>query len=202
MKRRRGDGGPPAYRHVLRDTTPLVAFGLLCVIAGIFLVEAAVRGGVASIAVTATLAAGPLAAIWLVLVHPHVRWDSREVVVTNIGRTHRVPWSRVAAVRQNLSLSFELSDGKALRAVAVSAPRDRGLVASALTRGRLGFGTAEVHRHADALRAYHETQATRFDPTDEGGSSGSVDSRWDVVPLCVVGALLLITAVTVLTSIA
>ncbi len=202
MSRRGGDGGSPVYRHVLRDTTPLVAFGLLCVIAAVFLVEAAIRADGKSLPVTAALVLGPLGAIWLVLVHPHVRWDSQEVVVTNIGRTHRVAWSRVASVRQNLSLSFELSDGRKLTAVAVSAPRDRGLVANALTRGRLGFGSVEVHRHADALRAYHETQAAPFDPSPGDGSSGTLDSRWDVIPLSIVGVLLVITAVTALTSIA
>jgi hypothetical protein len=92
--------------------------------------------------------------------------------VTNIGRVHVLPWSRVVTVRQNLTLGFELDDGRRIAATGVTAPRGRGLMLGGLTKGQLGVGSEDFHRNADALRPL-QAEAARTD--------APVVSRWDVV---------------------
>lgn len=201
MARRVSGDGPKEYRLVLRDASPLVAFGLIAVLAAVFVVDGFVRRGVDAGLPTLAIAVGPIAALWLVLVHPHVRWNPREVVVTNIGRVHRLPWPSIVTIRQNRGLGFGLVDGRTVVAVAVSAPRDRGLVMSAITRGKFGVGSVEIHRHADALRSYQESEALRL---PAGAPAPLPTTGWDVRPLAVAGGLLLfslvVAAATILPS--
>jgi hypothetical protein len=121
----------------------------------------------------------------MLLLHPHVRYDDQRAVITNIGRVHVVPWSRVDTVRQNLNLTFVLDDGRQIRATGVTAPRGRGLVLAGLTRGNMGVNSGDFHQHADALRPV-QSAALR---TDE-----PVVSRWDVVPLAIGAVLALAVA--------
>lgn len=172
----------PRHSYVLRDTVTAVVFWLAAALGVVLVGDAAFRGDLARVAVSAPIAAFVLWILWMVMLHPHIRYDEDRVVVTNIGRVHVLPWTRVVTVRQKLNLTFELDDGRVIRATGVTAPRDRGLLLSGLTKGRLGAGSANYHRNADVLRPLRDAAA----PTD-----ASVVSRWDAVPL-LIGAVLVL----------
>lgn len=178
-----------AHSYVLRDTAMSVVFWIACALGVILAGDPLVRGDLALFAVTAPIVGLVLWVLWMVLFHPHIRYDDERVVVTNIARVHELPWTRVAVVRQNLSLTFELDDGRLVRAAGVTAPRGKGLVLSGLTRGKLGVGSAEFHQHADALRPMQA--AAR--PSD-----ATVVSRWDVIPLTIGGVLVVAVVVDLL----
>ncbi|HEX7835538.1 MAG TPA: hypothetical protein VF479_08740 [Pseudolysinimonas sp.] len=177
------------HRYVLRDTGPTVVFWLAVVVGAILVADPIWRRDLGSLAATAPFVALVLWFLGLVLFHPHVSYDDERVVLTNIGRVHEVPWSRVVAVRQNIALRFELDDGRSLRAVGVTAPRDRGVMLSGLSRGKFGAGAVHYHQHADAL-------------TPLIGSATSNDtqvrSHWDVVPLAIGAALTLVVVIDLL----
>jgi hypothetical protein len=175
------------HSYVLRESLSTVVFWFAVALGGVLAGEPLVSGDVTRFATTAPVVALVLWVLWMVLFHPHVRYDEQRVVVTNIGRVHDLPWARVVAVRQNLSLNFELDDGRRINATGVTAPRGRGLVLAGLTRGKLGVSSGDFHQNADALRPI-QAAAT---PTDE-----SVVSRWDTVPL-LVGAVLVVACIGV-----
>lgn len=170
----------PAHSYVLRDTVTSVVFWLAVVLGVVLVGDPILRGDLALFATTAPFVAIALWALFLVMLHPHIRYDEERVVVTNIGRVHELPWSRVVAVRQNLNLAFELDDRRRITAVGVTASRGRGLVLSGLSRGKMGVGSEEFHQHADALRPFQAAART---------SNAPVVSRWDTVPLLVGAAL-------------
>lgn len=172
------------HSYVLRDTVTTVVFWLAVAFGAVMAGDPLVRGDLAGFGRTAPIVAFVLWLLWLLLFHPHVRYDEERVVVTNIGRVHVLPWSRVVAVRQKLNLAFELDDGRWVRATGVTAPRDRGLLLSGLTKGRMGAGSANYHRNADILSPMREAAA----PSDE-----AVVARWDAVPL-LIGAVLAVAA--------
>ena len=176
-----------ARSYLVRDTGTSVAFWLVVAVGVVIVGDSVIRANLGQIAATASIVALVLWVVFMVLFHPHVRYDDARAVVTNIGRIHEIPWSRVVAVRQSLSLIFELDDGRRLRATGVTAPRDRGLVLGTLTRGKLGAGSTEFHKYADALRLKHDEATT---------SSTPVVSRWDVRAL-VIGAVLALAVVVV-----
>lgn len=176
---------PPTHSYVLRDTLTTVVFWFALALGVVLAGDPLVRGDIALFARTAPIIAFVAWTLWMVLFHPHVRYDDHRAVVTNIGRVHELPWSRVAAVRQNLSLSFELDDGRRIGATGVTAPRGRGLVLAGLTHGKLGVSSGNFHHNADALRSVQATAAPTPDP---------VVSRWDTVPLTI-GAVLVVAAV-------
>ena len=174
----------PAHSYVLRDTFTSVVYWFAVAVGVVLVGEPLVRGALPLVATTAPIVALVLWALWMVLFHPHVRYDDQRAVVTNIGRVYELPWSRVAAVRQHLSLTFELDDGRRIGATGVTAPRDRGLVLAGLSRGKLGVSSGNYHHNADALRSVQETAPPSPDP---------VVSRWDRVPLTI-GAVLVVAA--------
>jgi hypothetical protein len=171
--------------YLLRDTRVSIAFWLVVAVGILLVGDSIVRGNLMLLATTASIVALALWVFGMVLYRPHVRYDESRVVVTNIGRIHEIPWSRVVAVRQNITLSFELDDGRRLSATGVTAPRDRGLVLASLTRGKMGAGSTAFHSYADALRLLHEGAAT---------SDAPVVSRWDV-PALAIGAVLALALV-------
>jgi hypothetical protein len=170
----------PRHSYVLRDTATSVVFWLGAALGIILVGDPLLRGDVALFARTAPFVALALWLMFVVMFHPHIRYDEERAVVTNIGRVHELPWSRVVTVRQTLNLGFELDDGRRISAVGVTAARGRGLILSGLTKGKLGVGSEEFHQHADALRPLQEAAAR---------SDAPVVSRWDTVPL-VIGAVL------------
>ena len=172
-------------RYVLRDTAPTVVFWLVTAVGVVLVGDPVLRGDVVGVAATVPIVAFALWVLELVLYHPHIRYNDDELVLTNIGRVHEVPWARVVAVHQNLSLRFELDDGRSLGAFGVAAPRERGLVLAGLSRGKVGAGATHFHQNADAMRHFVG-----------GGTSDDrpVVSRWDVVQLAV-GAGLAVAAV-------
>ena len=172
------------HSYVLRDTFTSVVFWFAAAVGLILVADSIVRGDLPLFATTAPIIALVVWVLWMVLFHPHVRYDEQRAVVTNIGRVHELPWSRVVAVHQNLSLGFELDDGRRIRATGVTAPRDRGLVLAGLTRGKFGVSSGNFHQHADALRPIQAAAKNTSDP---------VVSRWDVVPLTI-GAVLVVVA--------
>ncbi len=178
---------PRSHSYLVRDTGTGIAFWLVAAVGLLIVVDAVFRGDLWKLAATASIVALVLWALGMVLFHPHIRYDDTKVVVTNIGRVHEVPWSRVVAVRQNLSLTLELDDGRRITASGVTAPRDRGLVLGTLTRGKLGAGSADFHRYADALRLLHDEAAPAPTP---------VVSRWDA-PALAIGAGLAVAVVVV-----
>jgi hypothetical protein len=159
------------HSYVLRDTGMSVVFWLGSSVAVALVVDAFVRGDLWPILLTTTIAA--------------------LAVVTNIGRVHEIPWNHVVTVRQNLSLTFELDDGRRIQASGVTAPRDRGLIMGTLTRGKLGAGSADFHKYADALRMLQD---------DAAKGDAPVVSRWDVRALAIGGALALAVAIVVIIS--
>ena len=181
--------GSRPHSYLVRDTGTSIAFWLVVAVGFLLVVDAVFRGNPWQIAATVSIVALVLWALGMVLFHPHIRFDDAGVVVTNIARIHEIPWSRVVAIRQNLALTFELDDGRRINASGVTAPRDRGLIAGTLTRGKLGAGSADFHRYSDALRLLHEKAAA---------SSNPVVSRWDLRALAIGAALALaVVAVTI-----
>jgi hypothetical protein len=170
---------------VIRDTVTSVVFWLAAALGVVFVGDPVLSGDLPRFAATAPIVAAVIWVLWLVMFHPHIRYDEERVVVTNIGRVHVLPWSRVVAVRQKLNLAFELDDGRWVRATGVTAPRDQGLLLSGLTKGRMGAGSANYHRNADILTPMREAAV----PSDE-----AVVARWDAVPL-LIGAVLLVALV-------
>jgi hypothetical protein len=177
-----------ARSYLVRDTGVSVAFWLVVAVGLLIAVDAVVHGSAWQIAATVSIVALVLWVLGLVLFHPHIRYDDERVVVTNIARVHEIPWSRVVAVRQNLSLTFELDNGRRITASGVTAPRDRGLVLGTLTRGKLGAGSADFHRYADALRLKQDGAAA---------SSAPIVSQWDRGALAI-GAVLALAVVVVM----
>jgi len=174
--------GAKPRSYVVRDTGISVAFWLVLAVGVALVADPVIRGNLPQVATTGSIVGLVVWALGMVLFHPHVRYDAAGVVVTNIGRIHEIPWSRVAAVRQNLTLTIELDDGRRISASGVTAPRDRGLIMGTLTRGKLGAGSLEFHKYADALRLLQDGAATTDAP---------VVSRWDVKALALGGALAL-----------
>jgi hypothetical protein len=171
-----------AHSYVLRDTFTSVVFWFAVALGVVLAGDSLIRGDFARFATTAPIVGLVLWTLWMLLLHPHLRYDDHRAVVTNIGRVHVLPWSRVIAVRQNLNLSFELDGGRRIRATGVTAPRDRGLVLAGLTRGKMGVNSTDFHHNADALRPMQAAAKPSDDP---------VVSRWDVVPLAI-GAVLVV----------
>jgi hypothetical protein len=176
-----------ARRYLVRDTGVSVAYWLVVAVGLLIVVDSVVRGAPWQIAATTSVVGLVLWAVGMVLFHPHVSYDDEGVVVTNIGRVHEIPWSRVVAVRQNLSLTFELDTGRRISAAGVTAPRDRGLVLGTLTRGKLGAGSADFHKYADAMRLLQH---------DAAASAAPIVSRWDL-PALAIGAALALAVVVV-----
>ena len=174
-----------SHSYVLRDTFTTVVFWLAVALGVVLVGDPILRGDLAVVATTAPIIALIIWVLGMVLFHPHVRYDEERAVVTNIGRIHEIPWSRVVTVRQNLSLAFLLDDGRRISAAGVTAPRDRGLILAGLTRGKMGVGSADFHHQADALRPIQAAAAATDDP---------VVSRWDAVPLAI-GAVLAVAVV-------
>ncbi len=173
------------HSYVLRDSLTSVVFWLAVVLGTVLAGDPLVRGDLGLFAATAPIVLLALWLLFMLMFHPHIRYDDDHVTVTNIGRVHDLPWSRVVTVRQNLNLGFELDDGRRIPAVGVTAARGRGLVLSGLTRGKMGVGSEEFHQHADALRPL-QAAATKTDQT--------VRSAWDRIPL-VIGAVLAVLVV-------
>lgn len=184
--------GSQARSYLVRDTGVSIAFWLVVAVGFLIVVDSAFRGDLWKFAATASIAGLVLWAVGMVLFHPHIRYDEQRVVVTNIGRIHEMPWSRVVAVRQNLSLTFELDDGRRISAAGVTAPRDRGLVMGTLTRGKLGAGSADFHKYADALRLLQDGSTPNVD---------AVVSRWDTRALAIGAALALAVVVVVVVGV-
>ncbi len=182
---------PRARSYLLRDTGTSVVFWLVVAVGVVIVGDSVIRGTILQAATTTAVTGLVLWAVGMALFHPHVRYDEQRAVVTNIGRIHEIPWSRVVTVRQNLSLTFELDDGRRIQAAGVTAPRDRGLIAGTLTRGKLGAGSADFHKYADALRLLQDGSATSDTP---------VVSRWDARALAIGGGLALAVAVLVTIS--
>jgi len=176
----------PSHSYVLRDTLTMVVFWLAAALGVVLVGDPLVRGDVALFGTTAPIVGLAVWVLFLVMFHPHIRYDDEHVVVTNMGRVHDIPWSRVVTVRQHLNLAFELDDGRRITAVGVTASRGRGLVLSGLTQGKMGIGSEEFHQHADALRPLQES-ARRSD--------APVVSRWDTVPLAIGAVLAVAVAV-------
>ena len=181
-----------ARSYLVRDTGTSVAFWLVVAVGVVIVGDSVIRGNLGQIAATASIVALVLWVVFMVLFHPHVRYDDARAVVTNIGRIHEIPWSRVVAVRQSLSLTFELDDGRRIRASGVTAPRDRGLIMGTLTRGKLGAGSLEFHKYADALRLLQDGATAADSP---------VVSRWDVRALAIGAALALAVLVVIIVAI-
>jgi len=175
----------------VRDTLTAVVFWFAAAVGVVIAGDPLVRGDFAVFGTTAPIVGLALWVLFMVLFHPHVRYDEERVVVTNIGRVHDLPWGRVVAVRQNLNLGFELDDGRRVSAVGVTASRSRGLVLSGLTRGKMGAGSEEFHEHADALRPIQAAATTTDEP---------MTSRWDKVPLGIGGVLLVAAVIDLLVA--
>jgi hypothetical protein len=179
------------HSYVLRDTLTTVVFWIGAALGAVLAGDPLVRGDFALFATTAPIVALALWLLFMLMFHPHIRYDDERVVVTNIGRVHELPWSRVLTVRQNLNLAFELDDGRRISAVGVTAARGRGLVLSGLTRGKMGVGSEEFHQHADALRPIQAASRTTDEP---------VVSHWDVIPLVTGVVLTVLVLMDVLVS--
>lgn len=182
--------GPHSY--VVRDTGTSVAFWLVVAVGVVIVGDSVLRGDLWRAVATAAVVGLVLWVVFMVLFHPHIRYNDARVVVTNIARIHEIPWTHVSAVRQNLTLTFELDDGRRIRAAGVSAPRDRGLILGTLTRGKLGAGSMEFHKYADALRLLQDGATSSDSP---------VVSRWDVRALAVGGLLALAVAVVIIVGV-
>lgn len=176
----------PEREYVIRDTSLLVVFwlGVVALAALVVLLGTPLFGSDWSLFGFLLPPALLLAwTLWLVLYHPQVRYNPTRALVINIGRVHELPWARVSAVRQRLTLVFDLTNGRTVTAAGVSAPRGAGTVVGGIS-GRLGEAATHFNRNAEALDAQRASAA----PTD-----AQAVSRWDVVPL-VIGAVLLVAS--------
>lgn len=181
--------GAPVHAYVLRDTGMSVVFWLAAAGTAVLVGDTVLRGAWAALAATAGIAGFVLWVLWMTLFHPHVRATEDGLTITNIGRVHTMPWSRVVSIRQSLNLVFELDDGRLLRAIGVTAKRDRGLVLGSLTRGRAGVGSGRFHDARDDLERLRAAAPA---------SDAAVVSRWDVVPLLIGAVLAVVLVVDIL----
>lgn len=180
----------PTHSYVLRDTGMAVVFWLAAAGSAYLLIDAALRSEWRVFATTAGIVAFALWVLWMCLLHPHVRAFEDRVVVTNIGRVHEFPWARVQEVRQQLNIVFQLDDGRSIRALGVTAKRDRGLVLGTVTRGRAGMGSGRFHDDRDDLERLRAAAPA---------SDAPAVSRWDAVPLAIGAAATLAFVVAIAT---
>ena len=171
-------------QYVLRDTGSAVVFWVAVAVFGLLLGDNIARGDWATFGFTLPLVLLGAWLLWFVLVHPHVCYDSQRVLVVNIGRVHELPWSRVSAVRQRLSVVFEMDDGTTVTAAGASAPRGMGTIVGGIT-GKLGENAIHFNRNALTLDAMRGSAAP---------SGAPIVSRWDSIPLAT-GAVLLVAAI-------
>ncbi|HXR45691.1 MAG TPA: hypothetical protein VN759_12825 [Pseudolysinimonas sp.] len=118
--------------------------------------------------------------LWFALYRPAVHYDAQRAVVVNFGRIHVLPWSHVTAVRQGISLVFELDAGKRISAFGVPAPRRTGNVAGNFDRRTRPVES--FHHEAELLDGVRQAAAPVSEP---------VTRSWDVVPLAIGGVLVL-----------
>ncbi len=126
--------------------------------------------------------------LWIVLLRPGLRYDAAKAVVTNIGRTHTVPWPRVAGVRQRLNVVFELDTGKSIEAWGAPYPRKRSNVLNGFSKDP-AQSEYDFDQRAELLESFRKAAPASDEP---------VRSRWDVVPL-LIGLVLAIAVVLELT---
>ncbi len=179
------------HSYVVRDTGTSVVFWLVVAVGVFIVVDALFHGDPWRSFATASVVALVLWVVGMVLFHPHIRYDDTTLVITNIARIHEIPWSRAVTVRQGLSLTVELDDGRRITASGVTAPRDRGLVLGTLTRGKLGAGSADFHKYADALRLLQDGSSASLEP---------VVSRWDLRALAIGAVPALAVLVVIIVS--
>jgi hypothetical protein len=169
--------------YALRSGSSVVVFWIGTVVLAIVVIVPLVSGQVRVFAFAIVPALLLVWALWLALYRPVVRYDSSRAVVTNMGRTHVLPWPQVTRVRQGIGLQFELDNGRHITAVAVPPPRRTGNVASFFDRRTRPV--QDVTRDAELLESVRLAAAPGAEP---------VVSRWDVVPLAI-GAVLLVAVV-------
>lgn len=91
-----------------------MASGLVAVLGGFLLVDAAARGSWDVL----WSAVGPVAAVvwalWLLTARPAVRLDDDALTVVNPLRTTRVPWAAVADVRLRWQIVVQTEDGRSV----------------------------------------------------------------------------------------
>lgn len=170
-------------QYTLRSGTSVVAFWAGVVVSAIVIVVPALQAEWNVLAFVLGPALLLVWMLWMVLYRPAVRYDTRHVVISNIGRTHVLPWPQIIDIRQRLGIDFEINGGGVVRAVGISPPRRAGNVASNFDqRTRPAY---DFDRNVEILEGFRRAAA----PTDE-----PVSSRWDVFPLTIGAALIIIVA--------
>lgn len=163
---------------MLRATSSLVSFWVSVVVAILLLGDAAVRGRWDVVAVAAAPVAFAVWVMWLLLWRPGIRVAADRAVVTNIGRIHDLPWSRVADVTDRMQVVFGLDDGTTVKSW--GGPFSRG------SRSRGRQADADTARALDVIERAREASAPTDDP---------VRHRWDAVALSAGAVLAIIVAV-------
>ena len=169
--------------YTLRSGSSVVVFWIGTIVLAIVVVVPLVSGQLRVFAFAIAPALFLIWALWIALYRPAVQYDSDRAVVTNMGRTHVLPWPRVSRIRQGIGLQFELVGGGHVTAVAVPPPRRTGNVASFFDRRTRPV--QDVTRDAEMLESVRVAAAPGTDP---------VVSRWDLIPLGI-GAVLVVAVI-------
>ncbi len=114
----------PRHSYVLRDTVTSVVFWLGAALGVVLVGDPLLRGDLALVGTTAPIVALVVWVLFLVMFHPHIRYDDERAVVTNIGRVHELPWSRVVTVPTGVTYSVSVSSSLR-RWVRISTSRSR-----------------------------------------------------------------------------
>lgn len=133
---------------------------------------------------------------WLFYVRPYVRVSEGFVEVSNILRTHRVPWSDINEVDSRYSLTLRTREGRAIRAWAAPAPGAR----QGLTTRREDVahtpGSGDSRRPADAegtpsgdAAGFIRRELERREREGTIGASAHTVSRWHPLLVAVTVAL-------------
>lgn len=100
--------------RTLRSTSSIVSFGLSVILVVFLFGDAAVRGSWGLVARWLPLAVFLLWCLWVLLCRSSVRVERGALVVTNMLRSHTVPWSRVESIDYRPQLRLQLDDGHRL----------------------------------------------------------------------------------------
>lgn len=161
--------------RTLRSTNSVVTFAAMAAITAFLFGDAALRGAWHLVARWLPLAVFVLWVLWVVLCRSSVRVSSDHLTVTNMLRSHRVPWARVTEITYRPQLSLALDTGSSL-------PCWGGPSA-----GRAGLRSAG--------RTDPERMMIDGAWMSAPSSSDSVRTQWDL-PAIALGGLLLVIALT------
>jgi hypothetical protein len=182
------DNTASAVTSLPKAGSSLVAFWAVVVVAVILVGDAVIRSSWNIVSLSIAPAAFAVWAAWMLLFRPVITCDSAGLTTVNPGRIVRVPWQRVAAIRQRPQLVIELDDGSRVTCWGSPFPDKPGYRPSpARSRHESGQDARRAPESTDVVRLLEAARSAA--PAD--GATVAVSRRFDLVPLSI-GALLVL----------